>query len=219
MHKRVDVEAKRRQLPRRKVEIDHLVLRTEHLDFAETWQVRDPGSDLLDVIAKLPEGEPIGGEGVNVPIDIAELVVEIRAAHAGRQHILDVLHMLAHLIELPRDVRRFGGVLQIDENRSLARCRIALGVIEAIDLLQLFLDGVRDLVDGLFHGGAWPLLLDNHRLDREGRVLFAAELLVGHGAGGNRNDHEKPDKGAVLDRPLGEIERPHADGPWRRRTG
>ena len=166
LHKRVDIKSKRRDLPRRKIEIDRLVLGAKDLNLAEIWDIGDAGPDLLDVIAKLAEGQPVGREGIDIAEDIPELVVEAWRPHAGRQLILDVLDVLANLIELPGRVP--GRVLESDEDRRLSRRRVAARVVEAIELLQFLLDGIGDLIDGLLDRRPRPLLLDHHRLDGEG---------------------------------------------------
>ena len=100
-------------------------------------------------------------------------------------------------------------VLEIDEDRGLARGRVALGVVERVELLQLALDAVGDLVGHLHDRGAGPARIDHHALDGEGGILLAAEPRVGQAARHHDQQHQVPDEGAMLQRPGREVEAVH----------
>ena len=70
-------------------------------------------------------------------------------------------------------------VLQVDEDRGLARARVALQVIEVRRLLELALEAVGDLLERVADGGAGPGGLHHHGLDGEVRILAPAEPEVG----------------------------------------
>ena len=94
---RLLVEAEPGDLPGREVEIDDLVLRADQVDLAGAGNLQDLGARLFGIVAQLAEREPVGGEGVDVAEDVAELVVEERALHAGGKLRLDVVDLVAHL--------------------------------------------------------------------------------------------------------------------------
>ncbi len=110
----------------------------------------------------------------------------------------------------------FALALQIDEDRRDAGTREAAQEIEVRRLLQLALEPLGDLFDGLLDGCAGPGGLNHHRLDDEGRVFAAAETEIGKNPGDNRNDHEVGDERTVLERPFRKIESGHCSDPSRR---
>src|SRR5580704_15408118 len=164
---------------------------------------------LLGIVAELAEGEAVGGQRIDVAEHVAELVVEERPLHVGRQVGLDVADLVAHLDPDARDVAAGRVVLEVDEDGGLARARVALGEIERAQLLQLALDAVGDLVGHLLDRGARPARIDDHRLDGEGGILLAAEPRVGQAAGQHDHQHQVPDEGAVAQRPVREVEAVH----------
>ena len=135
--------------------------------------------------------------------------LKIDALHARRQVAPDVVHLVAHLDPDLRHPARGRVVLEIDEDRGLARGRVALGVVERVELLQLALDAVGDLVGHLHDRGAGPARIDHHALDGEGGILLAAEPRVGQAARHHDQQHQVPDEGAVLQRPGREVEAVH----------
>ena len=118
-----------------------------------------------------------------IAVDVAELVVEERPLNPGRQLRLDVGDLVADLS--PRSPGTSGPrsvLMQVDEDGGLAGRRVAVGVIERAQLLELLLDPVGDLVEHLVDRGARPVGLDDHGLDGEGRIFFAAKLSIGEDA-------------------------------------
>jgi hypothetical protein len=98
-------------------------------------------------------------------------------------------------------------------HRGLAGGGEALGVIERFQLLELALDALGDLVDGVLDRGARPLRLDQHGLDGEGRILLAAEAEIGHHAGDRARQHEVPVERPVPQRPFGQVDVFHCAAP------
>ena len=103
-------------------------------------------------------------------------------------------------------------VLQVDEDRGLARDRVALQVIEARRFLQLALDAVGDLLERVADRGARPCGLHHHGLDGEVRILAPPEPEVGPDARDHDDEHEIGHEGTVPERPFGEVEALHERG-------
>jgi hypothetical protein len=70
-------------------------------------------------------GEAVGGESIDDPEGIAEVIVEARADHAGRQHMADVTDALANVIPDVGDLARRRAAFQIDEDGRGAGTRVA----------------------------------------------------------------------------------------------
>ena len=173
-------------------------------------------ADLVDVVPQLPVCEPVRGEPVDDAVGIAELVVEAGPDDALRQGVADVADLLADLIPDVRDLRRGGRVLQVDEDRGLARGRVALQVIEVRRLLELALEAVGDLLERVADGGAGPCGLNHHGLDGEVRILAPPEPEIGSDARDGDDEHEIGHQRTVPDRPFGEVEVLHDTAPRRR---
>ena len=141
----VDPEAG--QLLGRELDVDALVLRAEHVDLRDVRQLQELLADVVHVVPQLAVGEPVRGEAVDDAVGVAELVVEAGADDALRQRVADVADLLAHLVPDVRHLSRRRRVLQIDEDRGLARGRVALQVVEVRRLLQLALEAVGDLLE------------------------------------------------------------------------
>ena len=81
------------------------------------------GADVLDVVAQLSLRQAVGGEGIDVAVDVAEAIVEERTDDAVRKIALDVGDHVADAHPGRRDVARLGRVAQVDEDRRLRRRR------------------------------------------------------------------------------------------------
>ena len=126
------VDAEAGEFLRRELDKDLLVLRAEELDLRHVRNLKQARADVLDIVAQLAMGEAVGGEAVDQAEGVAEVVVEARPDHAGRQRAADVADVLAHLVP---DVRHFGGLgraLEVDEDRRPAGDRVAAQEIEAL---------------------------------------------------------------------------------------
>src|SRR5262249_1069604 len=98
---------------------------------------------------------------------------------------------------------------QVGEGRGLARPGQAAREVERVELLELLLDPVGDLKNGVVDAGAGPLGLNDHRLNRERRVFLATQADVRHHAGAHRRQHEGPDERFVPQCPVVQVELAH----------
>ena len=108
--------------------------------------LQDLGAHALDVVAQLAMAEAVGGEGVDVAVDVAELVVEERALHPLREVALNVAETFADLIERGLDLGGLRRVAELHEHRRIARRGVAAHVVQGRDLLQFLLDAIGDLL-------------------------------------------------------------------------
>ena len=200
----VDPEA--RQLLGRELDVNALVLGPENVDLGDVRQLEQLLADVVDVVPQLPVREPVRGEAVDDAVGVAELVVEAGADDSLRQRVADVADLLAHLVPDVRHLRRGRRILQVDEDRGLARGRVALQVVQARRLLQLALEAVGDLLERVADRGARPCGLHHHGLDGEVRILAAPEPEVGPDARDHDDQHEIGHERTVPDRPFGEVE-------------
>ena len=161
----------------------------------------------------LARREAIGGQRVDIAVDVAKVVVEKRADHAVRQFGANVGDEIAHPDPSAVDVGRLGVVAQVDEDRGDAGARQVAREIEVRQLLEFLLDAIGDLSGHLGDRGAGPVGLYHHGLDGEGGILLPAEIDVGEHAEQREDDHEVPDEGLVIERPVGEIEPLHDASP------
>ena len=150
----VDPEA--RELLGRELHIDALVLGPENVDLRDVRQLEQLLADVVHSVPQLSMREPIRGEAVDDAVGVAELVVEAGADDALRHVVLDVVDFLAHLIPDVRHLSRACRNLQVDEDRGLARGRVALQVVEVRRLLELALEAVRDLLEHVADRGPRP---------------------------------------------------------------
>src|SRR5581483_1918930 len=93
-----------------------------------------------------------------------------------------------------------------------ARPRIAFDAVDMRQFLQLLLDLVGDLFFHFRRGRAGPGNVDDHHLDREGRVFGTAEVEVGVDTGAGQHDYHEQDERAVRDGPGGQVEALHDAG-------
>jgi hypothetical protein len=182
------------------------VLVAEDVGLADVGHAQQGAPDVLDVIVQLGERIAVGGECVNDSERVAELVVDERSLHAGRQRVLDVGNLLAGLV--PRVGNGLGRsvVLQDQEDQRLARLRVAAREVEPGRLLQLLLESLGDLLLYLFRRRTRPQRAHHHDLERELRVLTLPEPHVGVRAGSEQRQDEVQDQRLMLERPLRQIE-------------
>src|SRR5262245_18386212 len=160
----------------------------------------------------------VSREPVDDAESVTEVVVEARPDYAHRQRVGDIADALAHVIPDVRDLLGRGAALEIDENGGPAGNGVAAQDIQLWCLLQLALEPLRNLLECRLDTGARPSSLNDHVLDDECGVLAAAEPEVGCQTCCHRDDHEEGDDGAMVERPLGEIESSHGSSPSRRTT-
>ena len=197
------------ELLRREAQVHLLILVAEDLDLADVRRAQELGSRGLGEVARLARREAVVGDAVDDAEDVAELVVEEGPDHALRQGHPHVVDLLADLVPGVLDLfarRRF---LEVDEDGRLARLGVALEVVEVGRLLELLLEPVGQLREGVGDAGAGPGGLHDHGLDREVGVLFAAQPLVGAQSADEADQHEEDGDGAVVHRPFGKVEAGH----------
>ena len=205
----VETELEIGELLRREVEVDLFVLVAEDLDLANVRRAQELGPSDLCEIAGFARAEAVIGDAVDNAENIAELVIEEGADNALREGRLDVADLLADLVPDVIDLALWRRFLEIDENGRLSGLGVALEVVEVRGLLELLLESVGDLLQGVYRCRTRPGDLDDHGLHRKIGVLLAAKLLIGAEAGDGTEQHQEHDNRLVADGPLGEIEACH----------
>ncbi len=105
---RVLIDAEGGELGGGELEEDDLVLRPDEIHPPRVGDGEHAAADVLDVVAQLPVGETVAGEGVDVAEHVAEVVVEERPDDPARERPLDVLDQVAHAEPAARHVRARG---------------------------------------------------------------------------------------------------------------
>ena len=105
---------------------------------------------------------------------------------------------------------------QVHEDGRRAGAREASEKIEVRRFLERALDAIGHLIERVVERGARPGGLHDHRPERECRIFVAAEIAIGHRAGGDGDDHAIHHERAVLERPFGKIELHHGAAARRR---
>src|SRR5690606_4304640 len=167
--------------------------------------VEQPGAGRLHVVAQLAVREAVGGEPVDDPERVAEVVVEGGAHDALRQRVPDVADLVADLLPDGGDLLRRRVAAQVHEDHRLPGVRVAAQRIERRQLLEPALEPLGELEQRVVERRARPGGLHDHGADREGRILVAAEREEGGDAGSDRDDHEEGDQRAVAQRPAREV--------------
>src|SRR5271166_4651589 len=143
-------------------------------------------------------GEPVSSEAVNDSVRIAELVVKAGTDDAVRQCATDIADALAHVIPDVGHLAPPGRLFKVDEDGRESGTGVAANIVQVGRLLKLALESLSDLLNGISQGRSGPGGLNDHRLDRESRVLVAAQTIVSHQSRNNCRDHEINNKRAVL---------------------
>lgn len=73
-------------------------------------------------------------------------------------------------------------------------------------LRELLFELVGQQIDGVGCTGAWPAGTDNHRLNGEGWIFVARELLIAEDATDDCGKHQEDDKRLMVERPFRQIE-------------
>ena len=209
IEQRLRRDAERRQLGMREFDEDALVLGAVEIDLGDAGHLQQPLAHAFGGLLQLRVVGAVAGHHVEDGIDVGEFVVDDRAEQARGQLALHVGQLLAQQIEQIGHVLRRGRILERDLHRREGRLGIGLHLLEERQFLQLLLDGIGDLGLHFLRGRARPDRRDVHHLDREERILGAAERLVGEEAGGAERDHQEQDQGRMAHRPAREIEALH----------
>ena len=197
------VDAQRGQLAVRGLDVDLLFLVADHVDLGHVGHAQQLVAHAVDVVAQLRERIAVGGEGVDRAERVAELVVQERALHAGRQGVADVGDLLVHLVPGVGDLLGRRVVLQKHEDQRLPGLGVAARVVEPRRLLQLLLEALGNLLLDLARSRARPQGAHHHDLEGEVRVFRLAQAHVGVDAGDGQRDDQIQDEGLMLEGPLG----------------
>ncbi len=210
------IEAEPRQSLDREVDVDHLVLGAKNINLGDIGDQQEARTDVLDRIAQLPVGETIGGEGIDDPEGVTELIVEKGADDPLRQGVAHVGDLLTHLIPGVRNLPALRTPLEVHEDGGFAGAREAAQIIQGLDLLESPFESFGDLLDRVIHVRARPDCPDDHGAKGEGRIFGAAELVEGTDPGDQHRDHDENSDRAVANSPLGKVEAAHGDVPSNR---
>ena len=213
IEQRLRRDAERRQLGVRELDEDPLVLGAVEIDLGDARHLQQPLAHAFGGLLQLRVVGAVAGHHVEDGIDVAEFVVDDGTEQTGRQLALHVGQLLAQQIKQIRHVLRRRRILEGDLHRGERRLRIGLHLVEIGQFLQLLLDRVGDLRLHFGGGRARPDRRDVHHLDREERILGAAELLIGEEAGGAERDDQEQDQRGMADRPARKIEALHRHSP------
>ncbi len=203
MHDLALINPQRREFARGEIQVNHFVLLADHLDLAQPRHRTDLGTYLFHVVAQLAHRQAIASKGVHRTEHVTELIVERRPLQTLGECAANIVDLLAHLVPDLRDGLGAGGVLEKHEYRGFARPRVAFHVVEGVEFFEFFLDAVGDLLEGFFLGRTGPAGLDHHGLDGERGVFLTAKVHVGEHAHQQRDEHQVPDEGLMLEGPVG----------------
>ena len=198
----VEAELEIGELLGREAEIDLLVLVAKNLDLADIGRTQELGPCRFGEVARLARREAVVGDAVDDAEDVAKLIVEEGADHAGRERRLDVTDLLADLVPDVVELALGRRLLEVDENGRLAGFGVALEVIELGSFLELLLEPVGHLCEHIGRRGPGPDRLDHHGLHGEVRILLPAEPLISADATDDADEHEEYDDGPVVVRPI-----------------
>jgi len=114
-------QAELRQLRIGDLDIDALLLVGDEVDLVDVRHAQQLGAQSFGVVMQLRGRKAVPLQSIEVGIDIAELVVEVRSLNSRRQGIGDVAHFLANLVPRVRNLRRRRRILDGEEQRRLPR--------------------------------------------------------------------------------------------------
>jgi hypothetical protein len=172
------IEAERRQLGVRNLDVDLLVLDADHLDLLHVGHLPQFAADAVGFTAQRGEVEAVAGQREDVDEGVAEFVVDEGAEDALRQRMPHVADLLAHLVPRFRNFLLRRVVLEQNGDQRLAGARLRAQHVDPRHFLQLLLDAFGDLQLHFLRRRARPQRAHDHRLEGEVRVLGAAELEV-----------------------------------------
>ena len=172
---RLAVKAKRGELAAGELQMHHLIAGADQVHLARIRQLQHGGAHVLHPVLHLARGKAVIGEGIDVAIDIAEIVGEREASEFLGEIATDVGHELAHARPCHRHIGGGRVVAQLDIHHRLTRPGDGAGVFQVVQILQLFLDAVGDLADGFIRRGAGQGGADDHGLDGKAGVFLAPQ--------------------------------------------
>ena len=200
------------------LDIDALLLVGNEVDLVDIGHPQQLGAQPLGIVMQLRERKPVAFQRVDVGVDVAELVVEEGPLNTRGQRVGDITDLLANLVPGVRHLRGRRRILDGEEQRRLARPRIAPQIVDVGRLLQLAGDAVGHFLLHLARGRARPERADHHHLERERRILGLRQLAVGQHAE-QRDQHQQKDHQRLMAQgPAREVEsvaRRLGWGGWR----
>ena len=98
------------------IDIDDLVLGSEDVDLGDVGDREELRTGVLHGVAQFAMREAVGGEGVDDPEGVAELVVEKGSDDPLRQGMAHVADLLTYLVPAVRYIPSLRAAHQIDEN-------------------------------------------------------------------------------------------------------
>ena len=125
----------------------------------------------------------MGLDRVHSKLDIGIFIVDEGAKDAERKVARLVAELLAGLVELFGDFAGWRLILQIEHHLHDARSCKSLDAIVPMQFLQPLLQRIRDQILHFLCRGARPYGGDGESLDREGRILGAAQIHEGIDSG------------------------------------
>ncbi len=198
----------------RELDVHALALPAEHVHLLDHRHPEQAPLDVLGDVAEFRLADAVALDGVHQVVHVAVFVVEDRADDAFGQLELDVAELLARLIPGLALVFLRGAAANGQGHAAEALPRERHDLLVVVDLLELLLHAVQHFVLDLLRRGARPDHDRRHRRHGEVRVLELPEPREADDAGHRDHEDQEQDDGAVLERPLREIEGFHR-AAWR----
>ena len=158
----------------------------------------------------------VAGYRVNRTEYVVKPVVEKGAVDSLRQGGLNVIDQVSHFHPSGTDIFFRGGFLEQYINDGLAGSGVALKIIEAGGVLQLFLQFVGYLFFNFFSTGARPGDRYHHLTDDEIGIFHSSQLLIRENASQKDHQHRKINKFFIAEGNFGQIEVFHRESPANR---
>ena len=203
------VKTERRQLGVRHLDKDFFFLNANQLNFLDVGDPAQFARNTIGFLTQYGQIKTVAGEREDIDESVAELIVHERPLHAGRQGVLDVADLLAHLVPRFRHLLLRRVVLDQHEDQRLAGFRAGADDINPGHFLQLFFDAFGDLHLDFARRGARPHRPHDHGLEGEVRVFGTTQLEVGKNTAEHQDDDQIGNHRTVAQRPLGKIEVGH----------
>src|SRR5262249_5068672 len=111
-------------------------------------------TDVLDIVAKFPVSESIGGAALKDSEQIAQLIVNARSDDPYRQRVAHIADAFADVIPDIRNLPGARAVLKSDEDRGHAGTRETAQEVESWRFLQRAFEPLGDLFEHVVDTGA-----------------------------------------------------------------
>ena len=198
------------------LDIDALVLGAVEIDLGDAVDLQQALAQAFRDLLQLSIVRPVAGHHEQDGIDVGKLVIDERPEHPRRQRGLHIRELPTDEVEQVRHLLRRRRVAEGDLHRGEGGLGIGLHLLEVRQLLQLLLDGVRDLALHFRRGGAGPNHRDVDDLDGKGRILGAPETLIGDEPEQAERHDQEQHQWRMTDRPGRQVETLHGTLPMIR---